>query len=244
MKIALIGTGKMGNAVAEKALLAGHEIVLRINEENPQDLSPARLQTADIAIEFTRPDAAVNHLYACLTAGIPVVCGTTGWHDQYDEVKERFIKEKGSLLTATNFSIGVNIFFRLNAELAKWMNQHPSYLPALQESHHTQKLDKPSGTAVTLANDLIQAHHDTRRWSLQNSNEAVESNVLGIQSIREGQVIGIHEVTWKSPIDQISIRHEAFNRDGFASGALLAAEWLSQKKGVFGMSDVLFGDQK
>jgi 4-hydroxy-tetrahydrodipicolinate reductase len=244
MKIALIGTGKMGNAVAEKALQAGHEIVLRINEENPQDLSPSRLQTADIAIEFTRPDAAVKHLYACLVAGIPVVCGTTGWHEQYDEVRTRFLNENGTLLTATNFSIGVNIFFRLNAELAKWMSHHPIYKPSLQESHHTQKLDKPSGTAVTLATDLIKSHPDTNSWALQESNEAGESNVLSIQSIREGQVIGIHEVEWKSPIDRISIRHEAFNRDGFAAGALIAAEWLSGKKGVFGMSDVLFGDQK
>lgn len=244
MKIALIGTGKMGNAVAEKAILAGHEIVLRINENNPQDLAPARLKTADIAIEFTRPDAAVNHLYACLEAGIPVVCGTTGWHEQYEDVRHRFLKENGSLLTATNFSIGVNIFFRLNAELAKWMNQQPTYKPSLEESHHTQKLDKPSGTAVTLANDLIHAHTDTRRWELKDGNEEATSNVLGIHSIREGQVIGIHEVNWTSPIDKISIRHEAFNRDGFASGALLAAEWLSGKKGVFGMSDVLFGDQK
>jgi 4-hydroxy-tetrahydrodipicolinate reductase len=244
MKIALIGTGKMGKAVAEKALQAGHEIVLSINEENPQDLSPSRLQTADIAIEFTRPDAAVKHLYACLAAGIPVVCGTTGWHEQYEEVRARFLNENGTLLTATNFSIGVNIFFRLNAELAKWMSHHPTYKPSLQESHHTQKLDKPSGTAVTLATDLINSHPDTTSWALQESNEAGESNVLSIQSIREGQVIGIHEVEWKSPIDRISIRHEAFNRDGFAAGALIAAEWLSGKKGVFGMSDVLFGDQK
>ena len=244
MKIALIGTGKMGNAVAEKALQAGHEIVLRINEENPQDLSPTRLQTADIAIEFTRPDAAVNHLYACLTAGIPVVCGTTGWHEQYDEVRARFLNENGTLLTATNFSIGVNIFFCLNSESAKWMNHHPSYTPSLQESHHTQKLDKPSGTAVTLATDLIKSHPNTKSWTLLESNEAGESNVLGIQSIREGQVIGIHEVEWTSPIDRISIRHEAFNREGFAAGALIAAEWLRGKKGVFGMSDVLFGDQK
>ena len=243
MKIALIGTGKMGKAIEEKALLAGHEIVLQINSGNPSDLTPENLKSADVAIEFTRPDSVISNLLVCLQAQIPVVCGTTGWHMEYESVRKQFLERNGSLLTATNFSIGVNLMFQLNIELSKWMNAHPSYFPQLTELHHIRKLDKPSGTAVTLAQDLIHHHPSITSWELQEGNESAAGSVLGIRSIREDEIIGTHQLTWTSPIDSISIRHEAFNRDGFAIGALLAAEWLAGKKGVFGMSDVLFSKE-
>ena len=241
MKIALIGTGKMGAAVEEKALSLGHEVVLQINHLNRSDYSVTDLQKADIAIEFTQPDAVVANLFWCLEAGIPVVSGTTGWQDRWDEVRERFMKENGSLLTATNFSVGVNIMFQLSRELSVWMNEHTQYKPYLEEVHHTRKLDKPSGTAVSLAIDLLNTNRHYTAWALTQGNVEVQNDVLPIHSIRSGDVIGQHEITWTSPIDKISIRHEAFNREGFAAGAVLAAEWLKDKKGVFGMEDVLFG---
>lgn len=244
MKIAMIGTGKMGMAAAAAARHSGHEIVFEINHLNRAEFSIEDLKKVDIAIEFTQPDAVVENLYWCLDAGIPVVSGTTGWHDQYTEVHSRFEKEKGSLLTATNFSVGVNIMFELSKQLASWMNDHPQYHPSMQETHHTRKLDKPSGTAVTLALDLVQNHSQYKKWLLQEGNNTLEKDVLPIRSIRENEVIGMHEVTWTSPIDKISIAHEAFNRDGFAQGAVLAAEWLRGKIGVFGMADVLFGERK
>lgn len=244
MKIAMIGTGKMGMAAAAAARQSGHEIVFEINHLNRADFSIDDLKKVDIAIEFTQPDAVVDNLYWCLEAGISVVTGTTGWHDQYAEVHTRFEKEKGSLLTATNFSVGVNIMFELSKQLASWMKDHPQYQPSMQETHHTRKLDKPSGTAVTLALDVLQNHPQYKNWGLREGNNTPENNVLPIRSIRENDVIGMHEVTWTSPIDKISIAHEAFNRDGFAQGAVLAAEWLRGKIGVFGMADVLFGERK
>lgn len=242
MKIALIGVGKMGKAVAEHAQSKGHEIVLSVDALNQHELTSENLQKADVAIEFTRPDAVIGNLKKCLLAQIPVVCGTTGWHDAYDQVKDEFLSREGSLLSATNFSVGVNILFQLNIELSKWMNNQTAYHPYLREWHHTRKLDQPSGTAVTLANDLIHHHPETIAWQLTHSNEIPPDHVLGITSIREGEIIGTHELTWKSPIDQITIKHEAFSRDGFAAGAVLAAEWLIGRKGVFGMADVLFGN--
>ncbi|MBK9637791.1 MAG: 4-hydroxy-tetrahydrodipicolinate reductase [Bacteroidetes bacterium] len=244
MRIAMIGTGKMGMAAAEAARQQGHEIVFEINHLNRADFSIEDLKKVDIAIEFTQPDAVVENLYWCLEAGIPVVSGTTGWHEQFEKVRERFVKSKGSLLTATNFSVGVNIMFELSKQLASWMKEHPQYHPSMQETHHTRKLDKPSGTAVTLAQDVTNVHPNYQNWALQDGNNTLENNVLPIRSIRENEVIGMHEITWKSPIDKISIAHEAFNRDGFAQGAVLAAEWLRGKIGVFGMADVLFGERK
>jgi 4-hydroxy-tetrahydrodipicolinate reductase len=240
MKIAMIGTGKMGMAAAAAARQAGHEIVFEINHINRAEFSVEHLKKVDIAIEFTQPDAVVENLFWCLEAGIPVVSGTTGWHEQYDDVREHFMKKNGSLLTATNFSVGVNIMFELSKQLTTWMNDHPQYTPTMFETHHTRKLDKPSGTAVTLAQDLLNAHHSFQKWELMEGNQKLEKNVLPVHAIRENEVIGMHEVAWISPIDKISIAHEAFNREGFAQGAVLAAEWLRDKIGVFGMSDVLF----
>lgn len=244
MKIALIGTGKMGAAVEAKAKQAGHEIVLQINHLNRHHFSHVDLKKADVAIEFTQPDAVVSNLFWCLEAGVPVVCGTTGWQEQAEGVFEKFRIQGGGLLTATNFSIGVNLLFRLNRELAKWMKSHPEYIPFLEETHHTAKLDKPSGTALTMAGDVIKANPHVNTWSLCEDESSRKHNVLSIHSVRKDAVIGEHEMTWTSPIDKISLRHEAFNRDGFAAGALLAAEWLRGHKGVFSMEDVLFGEGK
>jgi 4-hydroxy-tetrahydrodipicolinate reductase len=244
MKIALIGTGKMGMAVEEQAIRAGHEILFRINHLNRSNYTVADLKRADIAIEFTQPDAAVDNLLWCLEAGIPVICGTTGWQEMSGEVFQKFIDKKGAIITATNFSIGVNILFRLNRELAAWMNSHTDYHPFIEEVHHTRKLDKPSGTAVTLADGIFQSNQHVKSWMLTQGNPEVPNDVLAIHSVREGDVIGKHEVAWTSPIDKISIHHEAFNREGFAAGALLAASWLIGKIGVFSMEDVLFGNRK
>ncbi len=241
MKIALIGTGKMGAAVKQRALLAGHSVVLEINHLNRNQFSLKDLKMADVAIEFTRPDAVKQNLNWCLEAGVPVVCGTTGWQDHATEVYKRFNEQQGSLVSASNFSIGVNLMFKLSRELAAWMQLHPEYKPFIEETHHTLKLDKPSGTALTIASELMQSNNHIRSWALTQGNIELGVDVLAIHSIREGDVIGKHEMRWTSPIDKISITHEAFNRDGFAAGALLAATWLIGKKGVFGMEDVLFG---
>jgi 4-hydroxy-tetrahydrodipicolinate reductase len=243
MKLAIIGTGKMGQAIEKMALLQGHEVVLKINEENRESLSNGDLKKADVAIEFTQPAAAVDNLYHCLEAGIPVVCGTTGWHNRIDEVSNQFQQKNGTLFHASNFSVGVNIMFELNKVLAGWMQQHPDYHVSISEIHHTHKLDKPSGTAVTLAQGIIDKNNGTEEWHLsdeQNSN----TKSIAIEALREEGIVGDHTVEWKSPIDRISIRHEAFSRDGFASGALLAASWIIGRKGVFTMNDILFPESK
>lgn len=243
MKLAIIGTGKMGQAIEKMALLQGHEVVLKINEENRESLSNGDLKKADVAIEFTQPAAAVDNLYHCLEAGIPVVCGTTGWHNRIDEVSNQFQQKNGTLFHASNFSVGVNIMFELNKVLAGWMQQHPDYHVSISEIHHTHKLDKPSGTAVTLAQGIIDKNNGTEEWHLsdeQNSN----TKSIAIEALREEGIVGDHTVEWKSPIDRISIRHEAFSRDGFASGALLAAKWIIGRKGVFTMNDILFPESK
>lgn len=240
MKIALIGTGKMGTAIEPLAIQAGHDIVLQIGIHNRSMLAPEILSQADVAIEFTQPDAAVSNLKACLKAGVPVVCGTTGWHDQYETVKALFEKQKGSLLTASNFSIGVNLLFELNRQLSQWMDVQPAYQASLQEVHHIHKLDKPGGTAVTLAEDLIHRHHRYKSWQLIENESNPASDMLPVTAIREGEVIGQHTVKWKSEVDEITLYHGAFNRNGFALGAVKAAEWLIQHPGVHTFRDVLF----
>jgi 4-hydroxy-tetrahydrodipicolinate reductase len=243
MKLAIIGTGKMGQAIEKMALLQGHEVVLKINEENRESLSNGDLKKADVAIEFTQPAAAVENLYHCLEAGIPVICGTTGWHNKIDEVSNQFQQKNGTLLHASNFSVGVNIMFELNKVLSGWMQQHPDYHVSISEIHHTHKVDKPSGTAVTLAQGIIGNNNETEAWHLsdeQNSNP----KSIAIEALREEGIVGDHTVEWKSPIDRICIRHEAFSRDGFASGALLAAKWIIGRKGVFTMNDILFPESR
>ena len=241
MKIALIGTGKMGKAIEEQALRSGHEIVLKVNRENRDDISPALLQSAEVAIEFTEPASAVSNLLWCLQNRIPVICGTTGWHDSLETVYRSFREEGGSLIVSSNFSIGVNLLFRLNQQLAAWMDDKKEYLPEITEIHHTKKLDKPGGTALKLVTDVLETTDRFRSWALLEEGLKLQEDVIPVIVHRTGEVIGEHEVRWKSSVDELQISHRAFTRDGFASGALIAAEWLSCRKGVYTMSDVLFG---
>ncbi len=238
MRIALSGYGKMGKAIEEEALIKGHEVVLKIDSKNHNTLKNNRLsnRNIDVLIDFSRPESAVENIKMGIDAGIPVVCGTTGWLDKMDEIKEYTKSQNGTFLYASNFSIGVNLFFSLNKVLAKMMNTHPEYKPYLEEIHHTQKLDAPSGTGISLANDLILNYEHKSSWI---KGEASTPNELAIISKRIDKVPGTHEIEWKSSIDTISIKHTAHSRKGFVMGALLAAEWVQAKKGLFGMSDVL-----
>ena len=235
MKIALLGYGKMGKAIEEIALERNHEIVLKINSTNLQDLNAENISKADTAIEFSKPSSAVANIELCLENNIPVAVGTTGWYDSYELVKSKCDENKGSLLTATNFSIGVNLFFELSRKFAQLMSSREEYKAEIEEIHHTQKLDSPSGTAITLAENVINNHAIYNKWE----NETSDQSTLGIISKREPEVPGTHELTFESSIDKISLRHEAKNRKGFALGAVLAAEYIYNKDGIFTMQDVL-----
>ena len=237
MKIGLFGYGKMGKAIEQIAESQGIEIAWRIRSEDVSGLTPEYLQQADVVIEFTRPEAAFENVMRCLRAGVPVVSGTTGWSEQLPEAESFCLKNKGAMLWASNFSVGVNLFFALNRRLAHLMSTRPEYAASLTETHHIHKLDAPSGTALTLVNELI-AHTDRYEgWSLEPA--AAGPGEIPIQAIREGEVPGTHLVRWQSAVDEISIEHKAYSRTGFASGALLAAQWLASKQGVYGMGDVL-----
>ncbi|MBK7474484.1 MAG: 4-hydroxy-tetrahydrodipicolinate reductase [Haliscomenobacter sp.] len=236
MKIAIIGYGKMGKIIAKLAEEAGHRIVLIIDRDNLDDLTAERLAEAEVAIEFSQPESAVGNISACLEAGIPVVCGTTGWLDRLDEVKGQVSRCQGALFYASNYSIGVNIFFAVNRYLARLMNRHPQYEVALEEIHHTQKVDAPSGTAITLANGILEEIDRKRTWVAEAPSAPGE---IHIHSIRLGETPGTHQIVYSSPTDSIAIRHEANSREGFAKGALEAAQWLVGKQGVFGMKDML-----
>jgi 4-hydroxy-tetrahydrodipicolinate reductase len=235
MNIAIIGYGKMGKTIEVLAKQQNHHILLTIDAANGDDLKSDLFSSADVAIEFTQPNQAFENIKACFDAGVPVVCGTTGWYDKLDDLTALCAEKNGALLHATNFSIGVNLFFMLNRLLAKQMNHYPSYKASIQETHHTAKLDAPSGTAITLAEDLLNYHKGYQGWTNEKSNE---NHLLPIFSIRENPAPGKHEVIYSSDIDEIKISHEAFNRDGFALGALYAANWLKDKKGVFHFPEV------
>lgn len=232
MNIALLGYGKMGKAIEKIALKKGHTIGLKVNGNDP-----IALLGVDVAIDFSLPSAAVHNITTCIEAGIPVVSGTTGWLENYDNVVSLCKKQGGAFLYASNFSIGVNIFFELNKRLAQLMQGQEQYATSIKEIHHTQKLDAPSGTAITLAEDMLPYSNKTA-WEL-SENEAPMATKVGITSEREGIVPGTHIVNYHSEIDTIQIRHEAHSRAGFAQGALIAAEWLAGKQGVFSMADVL-----
>lgn len=235
-KIAILGYGKMGKAIEQLALDAGDEIVLRIDASNTGELRADNLKKAAVAIDFSRPEAGFENIMACIEAGIPVVSGTTGWLDRYAEVERACREKEGAFFYASNFSIGVNLFFALNQQLAELMEDWPQYRPEMTEIHHTQKLDAPSGTAITLAEALLERLSRAREWR----NEPTEAEgVLPIVSEREGDVKGTHEIRYRSDVDTIMIRHEARSREGFARGALQAAHWLIGKTGVFGMKDML-----
>ncbi|MDW8230780.1 MAG: 4-hydroxy-tetrahydrodipicolinate reductase [Saprospiraceae bacterium] len=238
MKIGLLGYGKMGHAVEAEAIARDHEIAWRIGWSNRAELTSDLLRQADVVVEFSRPDAALSNVLACLQAGVPVVSGTTGWADQLPQAEQYCREHGGALLWASNFSVGVNLFFALNRYLARLMDARDEYAPSLEETHHVHKLDAPSGTAQTLANDLVAAASRIKHWLPANGQPA-PPDALPVTSIRRGEIPGTHIVRWDSPIDTLEIRHTAHSRAGFAAGAVLAAEWILGKKGVFRMSDVL-----
>ncbi len=229
-KIALLGYGKMGQVIERIALERGHSIVLRKNIGD----SFEGLEQADVAIEFSAPDAAVGNISKCFELGVPVVAGTTGWLEKYDEMVELCNQKNGAFIYGSNFSLGVNIFFQLNENLAKMMAQLSQYKVRMNEIHHTQKLDAPSGTAITLAEGIIN-NTSYSEWTLENPTE----NQIQIEAERIGTVPGTHTVFYDSDVDTIEIKHTAHSREGFALGAVVAAEWLLDKKGVFSMKDVL-----
>ena len=238
MKIALIGYGKMGKAVEAVALEKGHEIVLRITSNNKEECTAAQLQVADVVIEFTNPESAPDNLKKCFEAGVPVVCGSTGWLEKWKELEQYRTEKNGTLLFASNFSVGVNIFFELNKRLASLMNNRPEYNVSIEEIHHTQKKDEPSGTAITLAEGILKNNQQKEKWVLGKSKN---NNELSISSKRIDPAPGTHIITYESLIDTIEIKHTAHSRVGFASGAVLAAEFLKDKNGgIYQMSDVLF----
>lgn len=236
MKIALIGYGKMGQTLDRLAPGMGLEVVARFDHHNLAEFTPVNLQQAAVAIEFTRPEAALGNLTRCLEAGVPVVVGTTGWHDQLPVARARCAEYDGAVFWASNYSIGVNIFFALNRYLARLMRAFPEYSAQLMEIHHTAKLDAPSGTAITLAEDLLAQLPRYDHWVKGPANE---TNALGILSERIDPTPGTHEVLYQSVVDQIELRHVAHSREGFAVGALQAAKWLVGKRGFFGMEDLL-----
>lgn len=236
MKIALIGYGKMGKEIEIIALDRGHEIVLKIDITNPEDLTIANLKKADVAIEFTTPASAPANYKLCFDAGIPVVSGTTGWLEKLTEVHEQCQTLNGTFFYASNYSLGVNIFFLLNKKLAGLMAEQKEYAVEMIEIHHTQKLDAPSGTAITLAEGIIENIPEKKSWVNHSTTDA---NELGIISEREGQVPGTHIIKYDSEVDYIEITHCAKNRKGLAFGAVLAAEYSFGKKGILTMNDLL-----
>lgn len=230
MKIALLGYGKMGKTIEGTALQRGHQIVLKLNSKDIE----YSLDDVDVAIDFSIPVSAVDNIEKCINHDVPVISGTTGWLDSYEDIVELCKTKNGTFLYASNFSLGVNIFFELNKTLSKLMKELPQYKVNLEEIHHTQKLDAPSGTAISLANDII-SNSEYKTWTLENP----KSHEIGITAKRIENVPGTHEITYESNVDSLQIKHTAHSREGFALGAVIAAEWIQGKKGVFTMKDVL-----
>ena len=236
MKIALLGYGKMGKEIEQIAISRNHTIVFKIDINNAADLTIENLKKADVAIEFSTPSTAISHIYKCFEASLPIVVGTTGWLDNLADVKKKCTEQNQALFHASNFSIGVNIFFKVNQFLAKIMNDYPDYDVSMEEIHHIHKLDSPSGTGISLANQVLTNINRKNKWidGISSNN-----NELSIVSKREVEVPGTHTIKYTSAIDDIEIKHIAHNRKGFALGSVLAAEWIKDKKGIFGMNDLL-----
>jgi 4-hydroxy-tetrahydrodipicolinate reductase len=226
----------MGQAVEEIALQRGHVIVLKIDENNTHEFDAGNMSGADVAIEFTGPDSAYSNVRKAISLGIPLVCGSTGWTEQIEEINQLVMEKNGSFVYASNFSVGVNIFFEINKKLASLMAAHPEYGVSLEEIHHTQKKDAPSGTAITLAEQVMDHIKEKKKWVNQLSDDPAD---LEITSKRIDPAAGTHTVKYSSAIDDIEITHTAHNRKGFAFGAVLAAEFIHGKKGLFSMKDVL-----
>lgn len=235
MNIAIIGYGKMGKVIEKIAESRGHQVTVKVTSKEA-DFSPEILKKADVAIEFSVPKAAVSNMKKCFDAGIPVVVGTTGWMDQLDSVTHLCKNANGGLFYASNFSIGVNIFFKVNQLLAKLMNSQSSYQVSMEEIHHTQKLDSPSGTALTIANQIIENVSRKSDWV---ESENPTSTEIGINAKRIADTPGTHIVTYENQIDKLEISHEAKGREGFAMGSILAAEFMVGKSGIYGMEDLL-----
>jgi 4-hydroxy-tetrahydrodipicolinate reductase len=235
MKIALFGYGKMGKEIEQIALQRNHEIVLKLNENNIEQITSFDLKKADVGIEFSTPHSVIKNIHTALDVELPLVIGTTGWYDQLEEIKSHCLKKNGSLFYASNFSLGVNLFFKVNSYLAELMNKYNDYEISMEEIHHIHKLDKPSGTAISLANQILEKVDRKKNWSISEK----KPETLFIQDVREGEVPGTHIVKYTSTIDDIEIMHKAHNRKGFALGAVLAAEFLHNKKGVYTMSDLI-----
>lgn len=236
MKIALIGYGKMGMAIEEIAVAKGHEIVLKIGIENLEEFTKEALQKANVAIEFTGPESAYKNIVKCLEAGVPTICGSTGWLDKLSTIEALCKEVNGTFLYASNFSIGVNLFFELNTYLAKLMSHHTEYDVLLEEIHHTQKKDAPSGTAITLAEQVLQQIVSKKQWVNESSTSKTDLQII---SERIDPAPGTHKIKYTSAIDDIEIIHTAHNRKGFAGGAVLAAEFIANKKGIYNMKQVL-----
>lgn len=236
MKIGLLGYGKMGQAIEKIAVKRGHTIVLKIDSKNQKSLNSSSFDAVDVAIDFSLPNTAHQNIKHALNAQTPVVSGTTGWLEHLPAVTELCIAQHTAFLYASNFSLGVNLFFELNKKLAKLMANYPDYEVAIKETHHTEKIDAPSGTALSLANQILEENKVKSNWVLGQTNH---QNELGIEALREDLVPGTHKVTYTAQVDTLSIKHTAHSRDGFALGAVIAAEWILTKKGVFSMKDVL-----
>jgi len=236
VKIALVGYGKMGKEIEKIARDRGHEIVAIIDIDNIQDFDSPGFLSADVAIEFTRPETAVGNFLKCFERNVPVVAGTTGWLQQMNKIKAACENEGKTFFYASNYSIGVNVFFAVNKYLARVMDQFPSYDVRMEEIHHIHKLDSPSGTGITLAEGILENIDRKTRW--EDTDQAVPAEVLAIHSMREGEVPGIHSVIYESEADVISIKHDAKSRKGFALGAVVAAEFTKGKKGFLTMNDI------
>ena len=239
MKLAIIGYGRMGHMIEDIAKKRGHKIVCVIDVDNPDDFNSEAYRGADVAIEFTTPGTAVDNILKSFAAEVPVVCGTTGWLTALPELKDLCDKGKGTLLYASNFSIGVNVFMAVNRYLARIMDEFPQYAPSMTEIHHIHKLDHPSGTAITLAEDIVERVTRLDCWDEPEDGKELKKNALPIEHKREGEVPGTHIINWDSPADTITITHRAKSREGFALGAVMAAEWLKGKKGYHTISDML-----
>lgn len=248
MKIALVGYGKMGKIIERIAKSRGHEIVSIIDIDNQQDFESAAFKSADVAIEFSRPNVAVSNIRKCFAANVPIVCGTTGWTAELPQIKKELEEKNQTLFVSSNYSIGVNIFMAVNKYLAKIMNQFSDYDVKMSETHHIHKLDAPSGTAITLAEGIIENLDRKTKWvkgtllaadGTLSGTEECKADEMPVSSIREGEVPGLHTITYESEADTITISHNAKSREGFALGAVLAAEFTAGKKGLFGMSDML-----
>lgn len=242
MKIALLGYGKMGHIIEQIAMDRGHQIVLRIDALNPEDLTTEQLRKADVAIDFSTPGTVISHINACFEAGVPVVVGTTGWYSRISEVESKCLSGNNSMLYASNFSVGVNVFFHVNKVLAKIMNRYPQYEVQVEEIHHTEKLDSPSGTAITIAEGIVDQLDRKTEWVNQLIDEQAElllkPGQLLIESHRIENVPGTHTVIYSSEVDEIELKHTAHNRTGFGLGAVLAAEWIKDRKGFYNITEM------